>query len=446
MGTWFRAIWTINPIWGATVSLCAGMMISIASFPTHLAFVSYDAGNGLMKQVGFIPSLNWSIVLVSLFPTAIYTALRSCRQLNKTILSLPNVRMLATKDWQPAKPADAEMLLAQVWSAAAPVGIIFFLAGLCVGFWDYKAVVLDALLSGALPIAPGDADFVKELDWSIAALFGPISDDAVPSVTANLVFSSVAYLLLFVQLSLLLSFYGLLIGLSVVLSRLSDDALPVRLIPDVTSSDRRRGFQRYSTFFLGVLSVSLIAYLCCYLMRVQNLFLRDRTYGRLDQMIFNDLSSILSDRVGLFDDLPSFFSELSEALFQFSDAIFMTGNLADTQAYLGIGLILILVFLIVLAFFSILRGTAEESRQLVHQEIELGDAKPRIEQFYGLSAPTVMARVEPDGMDEWPLKWPKLNAFIAYMALGLACFFFIRLALLWIALQLWQLLRRVPEN
>lgn len=441
----FRAFWSINPIWGSAISLCAGLLTVIASFPLHLAFVTYKSGD-LTKQVGFIPSLNWSLVLVFLFPAAIFAGQQTARHLVTTFRDLPYRHMLARGDWTPATSEDAEALLSDVWRAGAPIGIFFFVLVLAVGAWDFSVVVLDPLLKGALPIAPGQTDFERELDWSIAALFAGISDDPRPSVAANLAFSAVAHLLLLSQIAYLLSFYGILIGLSAVLYRFAEDRQPVRLTPDVTSTDRRRGFQRFSGFFMGALTVSVLAYISCYFMRVQNLYLRDGEAGRVDQLMFNYIAGSLSEKIYVPHDIQSFLYFLANSALEISNAVFATGDLGDVQAYLGVGMILIGVLVVVVALFTILRGAAEEAGRGVERALADGATTSAVTSYYGLPAEVVAERVGTDGMDEWPLKWPRLNTFLAYTALGLACFFFYRLALVWIAIQVWYLLQFHPRE
>lgn len=442
----FRALWSINPVWGATASLTIAILLISASFPLNLAFVSYEMDGGSTKQVGFLPSLNWSVVLVFLFPVAHFAALKTVRVLAATIRALPHAKMLARPDWSPAGPDEANAIIDEVWKSAAPIGLFFFTAGLLFGAWDFAVVVAGPLLEGRLPIAPGAPDFYHELDWSVAALFGSISTDPLPGRTANLVFSACAYLILIPQMAFLFSFFGFLVGLSAVLYRISEGEDRVLLLPDAASEDRRRGFQRFSDFFMGVLIVSVCAYICCFLMRIQNLFLRTADYHRIDQMIFGEISSELTEDFTLPHDPGSLLAFLSRTISDIAGAVFATGDLADTQSYFGIGLLLILIFLVVMTLIVILRSAAAESRQLVARSLASPEAQAAVVQYYGLPPETITRNTSDAGMDEWPLKWPKLNTFIAYMALGIACFFFYRLALVWIAVQIWQLFRRMPQD
>lgn len=441
----FRKAWSANPIWASMISLAIGIVLVLASFLLGLAFVSYDMGNGVMKQVGFVPALNWSVVLVFLFPAAIFTGLRTTRALNRAFADLPRHKMLARADWTRAQTADADDLVKEIWRSAAPAGFFLFAVALAVGAWDFKTVVLDALLAGALPLQPGQIDFALELDWSVAALFGPLSADRLPGVGANLVFASIAHLVLIVQIAFLLSFYGVLVGLAATLYRLSEPGHRLRLTPDATSTDRRRGFQRLADFFLGSLAVSFFTYLACYFMRVQNLFLRDASFARLDQLMFDNIAAALGQKVYLPHDLESLVYALAKTVLRFLNSVFTTGNLADVQAYLGIGMILIGIMLVVTTLFAVLRTATADSRNALEHDLADRDRQHAIEIYYGIPADTVAARINPEAMDDWPLKWPRLSTFLAYMGFGLACFFFYRLALLWVALQLWQIIRRWPR-
>lgn len=447
-------MWSIDPIQTSMASLCAGVLLVVVSVPLGLAFVSYDAGGGLIKEVGLVPSLNWSIVLVFLFPGALFAALRTRRFLERTLKALPQNRMLVRRDWSQASEEDAALLVADVWRAGAPVGLFLFSIALGVGVWDYFTVVYSPLLTGELPVAPGETDFAREIDWSIAALLVDRATTDVPGVTTNLVFSTIAYVLLIGQIAYLFSFFGLLVGLAIILSGLSEGDRAVLITPDATSEDRRRGFERFTGFFMGVLAVAMLCYLACYFMRVQNLFLRTHEYGRIDQLLFNPIAASLSDKLdvpvdwesGLMTVAMTVAKLIAKALMRFLNSVFTTGDLADLQAYLGIGMILISVLLVVMALFAVLRGAAQDSRQIIEQAIADPEQATAVEAYYGLSRETIRERVKEQGMDEWPLEWPTLNTFVTYLALGLACFFFYRLALLWIALQLWQILRSWPTK
>jgi hypothetical protein len=443
----FRAIWHVNPIWGTVASLVCGIVVVVASVPLGIAFVTYDVGGGLQKQVGFIPSLNWSVVLVVLFPAAIFTALRTVRLFTRAFLDLPRRRMLAGRDWSPASDEQARALLSKVWSAATPIGAIFFIVAVAIGLWDFLSVVWAPISDGHLLVAPGKSDFEQEIDWSVSSLLGGLTNDPLPNRTANLVFDAIAYLVLTLEMGLILSFYGFLVGLSAVLYGLSEgDAQPFRLVPDASDPDRRRGFEHFERFFLGVLSVTLLGYLACYLMRIQNLFLRDKSYLRLDQMIFNQLSSQLSSDWELPHDVQSAVDFVARNVTDIAHAVFATGDLADTQSYLGVVLLLTVMLVVALSLFAVLRGAAHEGRHVVERELGQPVQKTAIAQFYGMPAEAIKTNIGATSMEVWPLKWPTLNGVIAYLSLGAACFFFYRLAILWIALQIWYLITRLPKE
>ncbi len=401
----------------------------------------------MQKQVGFIPALNWSIVLLFLFPAAMFTALRTMRLLRRAFLDLPSHHMLASRDWSPASEAQAQALLQKVWQASTPIGMLFFVVALGLGLWDFLTVVWNPVTRGALAVAPGAADFTQEIDWSVSALFGGLTNGPLPSRMGDLCFSALAYLVLCGQMALLLSFYGILVGLSAVLYGLSEgDAQTLRLVPDATDDDKRRGFQRFEPFFLGVLSVTLLGYLSGYLMRIQNLYLRDMGSLRIDQMIFNQISDQLTGDWELPHDVQSAIDFVVQKVSDLAHAVFTTGDLGDTQSYLGIALLLVIMLLVSLALFAVLRGTAHEGQHMLERELGEAPKQAAIAQFYGMPVDAIKTSVGAANMEVWPLKWPTLNGVIAYLSLGVACFFFYRLAILWIALQIWYLFERMPKE
>jgi hypothetical protein len=439
----YRAAWTINPIWAGLTALVAGLVLFTASFPVHVAFANYQIG-ALTKQIGFVPALNWSLVLIVIFPAAIFTMLLAVRRFDRTLRTLAVHRMLIEPgSWRPATKEEVAQLSDRIWAAAAPMGALFFVAGLIVAAADFIDVVGTPLLKGILPIAPGKIDFFDELDWSISALFGSISQHALPSITENFIFSAAAYTVLGIEMAAILSFYGFLIGVSAEIYALSERRRPLILIPDPKEEDPRRGFAHFAPFFGGVLVTTLLGYVACYLMRIQNLFMREPGYDRLDRMIFADITNNLTQMFHLPGQVgfSSVFGYFAQNLGDLADAVFETGNLGDIQAYLGAIVILIVMLLVTAALFAVLRVAADESREHLDEELADEGARPKIEHLFELPAATIKSRVDKAQMEIWPLRWPRLNGLLALLTLGIVCFLFYRLALIWIAAQILTLFR-----
>ncbi|WOI53232.1 hypothetical protein [Parvularcula sp. LCG005] len=438
----YRALWTANPLYVMLFGLVVGLVLVLASAVTGVAFVSYQTPDGLIKQVGFVPSLSWSMTLVVFFPGALFCAFRACRVLTRTILRMPDRHMLAHRDWTPATTEDAQGLLDEIWGATLPFGLFFLVIGLSFGTWDFIEVVARPLLSGELGVGVGEEDFVHEIDWSVAAILGDSATRPGPGVMPNLVFSGLAYLAVTIETSLLMAFFGLLIGLAIVLYRLSDEDHRLRLTPNVYSDDPRRGFEVFAPFFLVMLGAALQAYIACYLMRIQNLFLRDAGFARLDQMLFQDLSDALSGAIVVPHDVDSFIYRLVEGFLEVLDAMFAAGDLSDIQAYTGAATILVGVLIAVFAMTAVLRNAASEAREETEEDLAKPDQREAVEAYYSMSAEEIRLRIGKADMEVWPLEWPKLNAFLTFIALGIVCFIFYRLAILWLAAQVMRLFKK----
>ncbi len=439
----YRAGWNINPIWASVVALVAGVVLLFASFPLNIAFVSYEV-NGFTKQVGFVPALNWSFVLTIVFPAAIFTMLLTVRRLDRTLKALASHRMLVDPDqWTPATKEQIAALSNRVWAAASPIGLIFFLAGLGITVWDWANTVARPLLGGMRVIEPGQIDFYDELDWSVSALFGGISHATLPTLHADFVFGAAAYLVMGIEMAAILSFYGFLIGVSAEIYALSEKRRDLLLIPDPLDTDRRRGFELFAGFFGGVLVTTLLGYIAAYLMRVQNLFMRDSSFDRLDNMIFGAIYGNLTQAFHLPQNLAaqSALTYLGQNVSDLADAIFTTGSLGDVQAYLGATVILVVMLLVTGALFAVLRIAADESRDTLVQELADAGTRPKIERLFGVPATDVAKSLESTSMVIWPLRWPNVNGLLALLTLGIVCFLFYRLALIWIAVQIMALFR-----
>jgi hypothetical protein len=99
------------------------------------------------------------------------------------------------------------------------------------------------------------------------------------------------------------------------------------------------------------------------------------------------------------------------------------------------------MLLVTAALFAVLRIAAAEGRNSLEEGLADQDLRPRIEGFVNLPAATIAANIGHTAMEIWPLHWPRVNAFLGLLMLGIVCFIFYRLALVWVAVQILALLR-----
>ena len=440
----YRRAWSTNPISIALVALACGIMLFLASIALHIEFVSYRLPNDpLSKEVGFLPAVNWSIGLVILFPATLFSMMITVQRFERTLATLRGHHMLAQADWTPATHAQEVGFIDRIWRNATPIGLFFFLVGLTTMAWDWWSVVGQPLshCGSTLPISPAAVDVHYELDWSVSSLFTHISSDKLPTCLENQIFSAAAYTLMAFESAAVLSFFGVLIGVASEIYALSDQKRGLLLIPNATDKDRRRGFQLFAPFFMGVLTTTLLGYLSCYFMRIQNLYLRDVKFHRIDEMLLRPITESASSFSHLPDSPQQVISYLANSVSDIGDALFDSGRFYDVNSYEGALILLIVIFVVAASLVAVLRNAAQEGRTTLHLALADGHKKKMVEAYYGLNSAVIVRRISEKQMDVWPLHWPNLNSFIVFMSLGFACFFFYRLGLIWIAVQIWRWLR-----
>lgn len=443
----FRMAWSFNPMTIALVTLVLGIVLFLASVVFHMEFVSFNLpGDPVPKEVGFLPAVNWSIGLIILFPAALFSMLITVQRLERTLGTLPGHHMLAQEDWKPATTSQVSGFIDRIWRSAAAIGLFFFIVGVGAMAWDWWSVVGHPLskCSDIPPILPGAVDVRYELDWSISSLFKHISSDELPTCTQNKIFSAAAYAMMAVESAAVLSFYGILIGVASEIYALSDQRRGLLLTPNVTDKDRRRGFQVFAPFFGGVLTTTLLGYLACYFMRIQNLYMREVKFHRIDEMLLQPIADSATSFAHLPDTPQKVVSYIANSVSDIATALFDSGRFDDINSYEGALILLIVIFVVAASLVAVLRAAAQESRTTLHLALSEKANRKKIEGYYGVSHEVIARRIGGSQMDVWPLHWPTLNSFVAFLSLGFACFIFYRLGLIWIAVQMWRWLRHHP--
>ncbi len=86
-----------------------------------------------------------------------------------------------------------------------------------------------------------------------------------------------------------------------------------------------------------------------------------------------------------------------------------------------------------------MRDAASDARDRVIRDLDDPQTKDAVLAFYGLEEADLREKLTLSRI--WPLSWPKMNQSVKMLVLGLFCYFIYKLAFIWAAFMLLQLLR-----
>ena len=159
-----------------------------------------------------------------------------------------------------------------VFSDFCPVVIQWLMDG------DLRSDILDALNEKVLLAHP-----THEFDWSVAATF----DNSVIGPNANAFFAFVAYLFIpIVGTSIVFGAFVFLCVFCAFFSESMRHDLNLVLVPDLSSEDPRRGFERFEGFFHNIILAAICTGAMAVAMHLQNVFLRSLKHETIIDMVF----------------------------------------------------------------------------------------------------------------------------------------------------------------
>jgi hypothetical protein len=375
-------------------------------------WIPEGAGRSLpSKQVGFVPALNWSLASLILFPMAWALISHAFSRLTDIRREVVRSQMVVTTAFEPIREDDEALdrLFRDVrrvtWMLIAAVTTLVMVVSLVDFYNGVVKVYLDSSLSGSInKIGPGasvrlDHDFILR-DWSIAAFLAR-SDGVNVDSAANLWFSTAAYLVYpMLGAGILFSYFLVLTGFGMLLMPGAAGKYGLMLVPDMASSDARRGFEAFSELFAHSVSIMALSFCCAYLMQLQNFYLRVEApslWAFLSPDFGSAWSNFAAGRTasGL-DDL------IGNAL---ADGV-PHGALLGVVAWFGAAFMPLILLGIA---YLLLRASALRGRRRILREIEHNGMSGLLK-LTDLPKEEVQRRL--GSMRSWPLSWPRLNQML----------------------------------
>lgn len=458
-----RSFWRINPFVVLGISFVLGAVpLILAAFVLPVGDVNYympispgvdaeslscDKGsveNGdcaIKKQVGYAYAINWWPTLAILMPFALFFAFTSVQSMQRVFARMLEQRMFCSRDWSfsteelPGSTLSGlKRLVRHLWMAFAISG--FFIMVIVTGTVavDWYCVVRAPLEFGDLltEIAADERPVVcqnvsgQEIDWSISAIFGEANsiqlppDENIPDKKTNLYFSTYVYSLLLVEMNIVLVYFCFIFALALSVYRLRLGHFGIRVVPNLKSGDplNRKGFENFEPVLQPCIFVTILSFIMAFLMRIQNEYLRSEEPGNIFRFMFSAVPDAVSA-----DGAINSVAELVDI-----------GKLADPNSQVGGPAIIIVFALVSIALAFILRRAARDSADDVYHALENEKVQQKVVALYADDEMAVKSAL--GEISVWPLSWPRLRQMLFLAAAGIACFFFYKLAFIWIAIVL----------
>lgn len=420
------------------------------------------AASFLVKKVGYLWALNWSLGVCFLFPVIISAALWSAQSFFQAIETVHRKKMLVERN--KLKPVSLSPYTQRFWKQALIWSVLSFSIGFSLIMKDYVAVVLrpmecarsSEITQGCTAhlFNPANVEFEREYDWSISAalplVYKTYYKDAhgrpyfeskagkdvlnkisagYDSVPVNLSFSTAVYFLNALMSGMITAYYALLALAATHVYKFSvrgkirkakNSLSSVSVMPDLSSSSTCKGFEVFAPAMHGALVAGLFGVVAMYLMRIQNLFLR-ADQSHIGDFFLNDPGQHIKEIISgiLTINMPSVYNKLNEV-------IIMAMN--DTQAWYALAASVIVIYVSSIFFIVVLRSAANRSRQDAREMIENRPAD--ITRYYkktlGINTEEEI-RANLDNMKIWPVAWPNEKKTGLFMLMGIIFLTFYKL-------------------
>ncbi|HEY9011900.1 MAG TPA: hypothetical protein VIN06_12860 [Devosia sp.] len=371
----------------------------------------------LAKQVGFGLALNWSVGLCLLFPFFIYCV---CETVNGGLWAVDEMvrrQMIVSDSWH--TPTDAfmrKLVRRRTFTLILVVVAVTVLATFFVALQYYR-VVGRFYGEGAFPTFRFD-DPQNEADWSIAAPICAHTGEKSAQCTMvlqyralNSWFSAAAYAYLVYLGAISAISFMCAFGLYVRFIFAADVRnAKLRVIPDLRSTDPRRGFEVLEDFFTYAIIGCFVLFAMGYLVTLQNVYLRQ------------------PDR-----DLAAFFLPLIPAKLDWKPEVLIETIRSGVEFVLVNGktvavtfLGLFFIALVIAAAAAALGSAARKGARVVARELAAQPPNPAFADYlHRINVTPSQAQGAIEDIRYWPMEWPTLVTTVAWLLLGIVAMLFV---------------------
>jgi hypothetical protein len=281
-----EAVCSIQPFYVLLAGLVPGFALIFGSIILHLDTLKASAPHfaATTREVGYLSALNWSISYALLLPALLYLMTNTITNLAKAMNRLHACNMVRTPNLEPAPTAS----LTEDWFVGTRTRkwLMIVLAVIVPAVFGLSEWFLNNFLR--LIQKPTNLAF-SDYDWGLAGIMQP-NGQAWPigHRLANALFDLAAFSAEILLLCSLLAFFiGVLdLGRVVPSGQFNERFV---LLPDFKSNDPRLGFEVFEYPLENLLGAALVAYLICYLVRLQGAYMANVTASSLADFVNTDI-------------------------------------------------------------------------------------------------------------------------------------------------------------
>ena len=406
------------------VAAMIGMAMLVIANSIHIGWFTWAPIAGAerlttgVKEIGFFSAINWSITALILMPVAwtlIFFGLSEAREIGPELVRR---RMLVTPDFAPITLAHSgyKSLIKHIRLFVFGGVIAVTVLSVTLSLTDHAQVAgrfydnteesarLDRLDGSGYALEAPDV----ERDWMVASLLStPKSDKA--NANYNGVYSLAAYII-YVGMGIgsLLSFGLIMIGVSAIFMRGIAQYYGIQIIPSLQSKNPRGGFEVIRRFFGIAYAVAFIGCVLCYLMGIQNLYLRSP---------HENIFAFLSPDIMAFENAVNWRAKLDAIIgFLFAENV----GKGTRNVYVWVfGFFIFAVFIGGFMFFF--RQGALIGKSLIAAEIA-ANGEERLKKLTPGDLEPVLENLK--GLHLWPLDRPSLQHSLLIVGLFVVSFIF----------------------
>ena len=386
------------------------------------------------REVGYLAALNWSFTFTFLFPALLYTMTRTIRGLASALDRIHERGMVRKVDMEP----ERDRVLTSFWVTGSrtrafflTVGAIVIPAGYGLGEW-FLNNFLRLVHLGPVPgySDPGYTDY----DWGLAGLMAEPEWPPVYRVV-NASFDLLAFTCETALIGSLAAFFIVVLDLSQVIP--SDRSGELLLVPDLRPSsedvpdflpgleDERFGFEEFAYPLEQLLVASLLAYLICYLVRLEGAYMASTQYSSLAEFVQEDI--FLGVRYLANGDIAEVIHHLFDLKVQ------------QVRAVLASLLSLLISMASIATVLMTISGAARAARDNAQNALRDGSLK-------GVKGGKKAALERLKAMKVWPLGYITINMLIFWIVVALLTIWLYRIGLFTAGLVFALLLVRLVSS
>jgi hypothetical protein len=374
---WLSSLENVPPALVAGFSILTGVLLIVGSVLAHTDKAVFSAPD---KTLGYFYEINWSVNYVVVIPVALYFCATAMNGIRHVIAELAKHKMVVGKGGVPRERSYLLEDWHRIARRAIYIGSVLGLVALLISWREW---LLNFAYNPSLDLATIKQQPGLLPGWNLAPVAHAGRYFRVGKLFGFFAFTAQGFVAAFY-----ISFICVIYGFATWIYRFTTDSTEDELVPDASSSDTRRGFERFEPLIETLLSAALAFFVVFFLTRMDNEFVLSDS-ANLGEFIKSDLWYGFKDGVsGLFKGNTDLFSLGKDWTY----SMVMVGT--------GLGVAIVTGFLFPAV---IVRQAAISS----HDRMEHA----------------------PDPMVFWPLQYPKPMQLILLIILASACFIFYRLTL-----------------